>query len=330
MPAKTGLQRKMTVPNVTIVVVPREQFSKARQGLESIFAHTTPAYKLIYIDGKSPSRLRRYLEDEAAEKGFRLIREERYLTGNQARNLAVPHIQTKYTVFIDNDVVPSPGWLEPLIECAEETGAWVVGPVYCTGDLNNPVIHTLGGEQSIDGGNGTRRWRERHFYCGRLLSDVASELHRRPLDLVEFHCLLMRTEVFDRLGPFDPALLSYFDHSDFCLMVRNAGGPIYVEPRSVVTYLPPPPLALSDVPYFMLRWSNRWINASAIHFAHKNGIEVNDPVFEDHFEYQQAQRARVLRHPRHVVRRILGYRALTLLEKTIDRVLDWTVTAHLD
>jgi GT2 family glycosyltransferase len=318
----------MTLPEVTIVVAPREQFSKARQSLESILAHTKPGYDLIYIDGKSPRYLRCYLESQAAEKGFRLIREERYLTGNQARNLAVPYIRTKFAVFVDNDVVVSPGWLEPLIECAEETGSWVVGPLYCTGGSRNLVIHTLGAEHGIDEVEGNRRWRERHLLCGQSLNTVASQLRRRPIDLVEFHCLLARTVVFEQLGPFDPALLSYFDHNDFCLTVRNAGGPIYVEPRSVVTYLQPPPLAISDVPYFMLRWSGRWINASAKHFARKNGIKVTDPVFSGHHEYQQAQRARVLRYPRRAVRRLSGSRGLSLLERTIDRLLDWTVASR--
>lgn len=318
----------MTLPDVTIVVVPREQFSKARQSLESIFAHTKPAHELIYIDGKSPGYLRRYLERQAVDRGFRLIREERYLTGNQARNLALAHIKTKYAVFVDNDVIMSPGWLEPLIECAEDTGCWIVGPVYCAGDLRNPVIHTLGAEHGIDEVQGNRRWRERHLFCGQPLNAVASQLHRRPIDLLEFHCLLTRTDVLAQLGPFDPALLSYFDHNDFCLTVRNAGGSIYSEPRSVVTYLPPPPLAVSDVPYFMLRWSGRWINASVAHFARKNRIKPNDPVFSEHYEYQQAQRARVLRHPRRTVRRMLGNRGLSAMERTIDHLLDWTVSAR--
>jgi hypothetical protein len=133
----------------------------------------------------------------------------------------------------------------------------------------------------------------------------------------------------ERLGPFDPALLSYFDHNDFCMAVRKAGGPIHVEPRSVVTYLPPPPLAISDVPFFMLRWSGRWIDASAAHFARKHGLSLKDPIFAGHYEYQQAQRARVLRHPRRAVRRILGSRGLALMERTIDQLLDWTITPYL-
>jgi GT2 family glycosyltransferase len=322
------MKKTMNHLTITIVIVPREQFSKTQASLESIFEHTRLPFTLIYVDGNAPPPVRRYLERQVAEKGFRLIREDRYLSANVARNLAVPHLKTKYTVFMDNDVIVSPNWLEPLVDCANETDCWVVGPFYCVGDLGDPVIHTMGADHGIDEVHGKRHWRERHFYCGQKLNAVRGELHRRPIDLVEFHCLLMRTEVFERLGAFDEALLSYFDHNDLCLQVRNSGGAIYVEPRSLVTYIAPPPFAISDVPYFLLRWSNRWIDASVAHFTRKHGIDATDPVFAAHYDYQQAQRARLLRHPRGMVRRMLGNRGVLLMESAIDRILGWTVTAR--
>jgi glycosyltransferase involved in cell wall biosynthesis len=321
----------MPFPEVTIVVIPREQFSKAESSLESIFAHTRPPYSLIYIDGKSPHYLRRYLQLQAQARDFQLIRVERLLPANEARNLAIPYLKSKYTVFIDNDVIVSPGWLEPLVECADETGSWVVGPIYCVGNPADPEIHTLGAEHGIDDEHGKCRWRERHLYCGQALNAVRHEIARRPIDLVEFHCLLMRTDALERVGRFDPALLSYFDHNDFCLQVQKAGGAIYAEPRSVVRYLQPPPLAATDLPYFLLRWSDHWINASVAHFASKYGLDATDPNFSGHYQYHRAQRNRVfrdsplMRNPRRVVRKLLGGQTLSRLDATIERALDRTL-----
>ena len=318
----------MALPEVSIVVVPREQFSKTQASLESIFQNTELPFMLIYVDGGSPASVRRYLERRAAEKGFTLIRVERYLSANVARNLTVPHLRTKYTVFMDNDIVVSPHWLEPLIACAAETGCSVVGPLVCVGESSDPIIHTLGAKHGIYEEGGQRHWRERHLWCGRRLNDVRGKLQRRPIDLVEFHCLMVRTEMVERMGEFDAAFLSYFDHNDFCLRVRSAGGAIYAEPLSVVTYLPPPPFAASDVPYFLLRWSNRWISASVTHFAEKYGIQATDPVFAGHYEYQQAQRARLLLHPRLAVRKLFGNHCLAIIERVIDWILEKTVTTR--
>lgn len=79
----------MTEARVTIVVVPREQFSKAQASLESIYAATPEPFELVYVDGNSPPPVRRYLEQQAGARGFRLLQTERYLTSNEARNLGV-------------------------------------------------------------------------------------------------------------------------------------------------------------------------------------------------------------------------------------------------
>src|SRR5579871_3772199 len=109
----------------TIVVVPREQFSKARPSLESIFAFTDESIPIVYVDGNSPAPVRSYIEARASEKKFTLLRCNRYLTSNEARNIGLQKVQTKYVAFVDNDVLLSPGWLTSLVKCAEETGASV-------------------------------------------------------------------------------------------------------------------------------------------------------------------------------------------------------------
>ena len=61
----------MADPQVTIVVVPREQFSKTQISLESVYAATPLPFELVYIDGNSPPQLRRYLAEQAKARGFR-------------------------------------------------------------------------------------------------------------------------------------------------------------------------------------------------------------------------------------------------------------------
>ena len=48
---------------------------------------------------------------------------------------------------------------------------------------------------------------------------------------------MVRTEMFRTIGPFDEAMLSVRENLDFCMTVTNAGGSIYLEPASVITYL---------------------------------------------------------------------------------------------
>ena len=293
---------------VTVAVVPRERFSETRSALERMYAVTPPPFRLVYVDGGSPRHVREYLEAQAKELGFKLIRTDHYLAPNEARNLAARAVGTKYVVFIDNDVLVTPGWLDALVTCAEETGAWVVGPLYCIGPPELETIHMASGVCHVLEENGRRVLVDRHRLVGNRLADVQGSLGREPVEMVEFHCMLVRMEALERVGPFDEALLSDREHLDFCMAVQRAGGPIYFEP-AVVTWMAPPPLAWSDLPYFLRRWSESWNRSSLEHFDRKWALDEDERRIVQ-IAWRADYRHEVLRLPVATkrLRRLLGWR----------------------
>lgn len=280
---REDLDRELSLikdPKVTIVVVPRERFSCTRESLESIYEHTKIPFKLIYVDGNSPAQVRRYLEEKAQEKTFQLIRSDYYLYPNQARNLGLAQVKTKYVVFIDNDVVVSPGWLNQLSKCAEETGATVVGPLMCQDKPLHEIVHFAGGESHVWLDNtGRRRLREKMYKQGQQVAQLRDQLQRQQTELAEFHCVLVRTEIFKQVGPLDEAILNTKEHLDFCMSVIQARGTVYFEPACVVTYVPGPPLDWTDLHYYMLRWSDAWQLASLHRLRDKWNL-VEDGYFQ--------------------------------------------------
>lgn len=245
--------------DVTLVVVPRERFSYTCQSLESIYQHTKTPFNLIYVDGNSPIKTANYLREQLQKKGFQLIRTETYLSPNEARNIGLNHVQTKYLVFMDNDVIVSEGWLNQLIQCAETTEASVVGPLMCQDEPVHKTVHFAGGESHIYVDKiGRRRLREKMYLQGRTVEQVLPKLHRCPIELAEFHCVLVRRNIFDKIGYLDENFFNTKEHLDFCMTVTQAGGAIYFEPSSLVTYVPNTGLEASDVPFYMLRWSDDW------------------------------------------------------------------------
>lgn len=294
--------------SVTIVVVPRERFSGTRRSLESIYEHTQHPFDLVYVDGGSPLEIRAYLEKASREHRFSLIRTDYILTPNEARNLGVGKVDTEYVVFIDNDVTVSPGWLTALMKCAEETGAWVVGPLYLIGPPGTDVVHMAGGGMSFDQEGGRRVFHEDHRHANQKLADVASEIRCERCDMVEFHCMLVRRDVFDRLGPLDEGLMSSREHLDLCLLVGEAGGTVYFEPAALVTYTPSRTLIPADRSYYLLRWSPEWNRRTLTRFAEK---------------WNAALDTRALRwlghHRRH------GYRWFGRLDPVLQPALTWTV-----
>lgn len=252
----------MPEARVTIVVVPRERFSCTQQSLESIYEHTKIPFELVYVDGNSPAQTKAYLQQQA-RKNFKLIRTECYLYPNQARNIGLKQVNTEYVVFIDNDVIVTPGWLSNLVDCADTTEAAVVGPLMCQYEPLHEIVHFAGGESHIFvDKKGRRRLREKMYLQGKRVADVRSQLQRTETELAEFHCVLVRRNIFDRIGVLDEAFLNTKEHLDFCMTVREAGEKVYFEPNCIVTYLPGPPLEKVDLHYYMLRWSNAWQMAS--------------------------------------------------------------------
>ena len=146
----------MQDPKVTIVVVPRERLSFAERCITSIYENTSVPFNLIYVSGGVPKQVRDYLEIESHRKGFRFLIDENYLSPNQARNLSLPHVKTKYLVFLDNDTLVTKGWLERLLRCAEETDASIVGPLYLIGEFERAIIHMAGGRLHRENTAGNR------------------------------------------------------------------------------------------------------------------------------------------------------------------------------
>ncbi|WP_448601572.1 glycosyltransferase family 2 protein [Thermoleptolyngbya sp.] len=272
-------------PEVTIVVVPRERFQFAQESLESLYAATDFPFQLIYVDNGSPAELRNYLTAQAREKAFRIVRSDRYLSPNAARNLGLQHVNSRYVVFVDNDVIFAPGWLAALVSCAEETGATVVGSLVCQYRPVHQTIHCAGGEymaaddlerflrsSSPAGEPGGWKLYEKTYYQNRSVKDVQALLYRQPTGFVEFHAMLVQMDFFRQYGPLDEGFCCTKEYLDFALRVMRAGGSIYLEPASVVTFLTHPPaprLRWVDLPYFSLRWSDAWEKYSLQHFQKK-------------------------------------------------------------
>ena len=253
------MKAEIELPPVTIVVTPRERFSYAKASLDSLYENTLVPFELVYIDGNSPSPERQYIAQQAIEKDFKLIRSEHYLWPQRARNMGLAEVNTPYVVFVDNDVVVQPGWLKALMTCAEEQNATVVGPLMCHEEPVHEVVHFAGGESHIVVDVKDRRHlREKMYLQDKRVDAVRDRLKQCETELCEFHCMLVRTDVFEKIGLFDESILNTKEHLDFCMNVMAIGRTVYFEPDSVVTYVPGPPLAWRDLHFYMLRWSNEW------------------------------------------------------------------------
>lgn len=282
--------QSMSTPRATVIITQRERFGMTQESLESLFTHTDKdTFELIYVDGNSPQSVADYLKEQSQTHGFRLERREHFLTPNQARNIGAAASSTDYVVFVDNDVLYTDGWLKTLIDCADETGADIVAPLICQGLPAHTEVHHAGGNYTDNedlnaffqqtGEQDERSFIEDMVAHGQAVSSVEDNLKRQETGFCEFHCVLARRNVFDRIGPLDENMLSTKEHIDFSMSVRQTGGKVWFEPASVVTYVFPcraKPLTPSDWPYFALRWSDSWGARTLQYFYQKWRLALPD------------------------------------------------------
>jgi GT2 family glycosyltransferase len=269
----------------TVAVVPRERFSHTEKTIRSVLQNTQIDYDLIFVDGKTPSKISDGVQRDLEEAHATIIRSDSYMSPNEARNLAAKAAKTDYVVFLYNDTLVGPRWLEELIACADETGATQVGPLQFIGDFTRQTIHVFGGFLHEKNENGRKVLYDEQKLFEAKLKTVREPLRRLPCDYIEFHCMLLRRDFLERIGGLDEQMRSVHEHVDLALELRQKNQSVYVEPKALVTYIPPQDLSWFDLPYFEIRWCEEWAIPSVEHFRLKWGYDrmgyVGEQVTED-------------------------------------------------
>jgi cellulose synthase/poly-beta-1,6-N-acetylglucosamine synthase-like glycosyltransferase len=278
-----------TPPLASIVVTPRERWSLAKRSLEDIIANTTAPHELIYVDGGMPAKVRDEIKALCDAHGHAFVSPGGFLSPNQARNIGVTHARGKYVVFIDNDVFVAPNWLEALVGEAEASGADVVGPMTCQGEPLHKTIHHAGGTFAADPDaffatpHGNRRISDEMFLQTTAVDDPAAPREAFDTQVCEFHCVLVRRDVFSRFGPLDEGMMATKEQLDLCMTIIKGGGRVRIAPASIATYVFPTrnsPLLPTDRAYFILRWSPQWQKASMDRMREKWGLG-EDPYYQE-------------------------------------------------
>ena len=267
-------------PRATLVMTVRERHRLTLVAIESILANTAVPFRFVFAHGELPEDL-----DDAIAKLVREGRiESRRFDGQpwpqQLREALIQEVDTEYAVFIDNDVLVSAGWLERLIQCADETGAGAVGPLYLWGDgVSPPKVHMAGGilkEYRAAGGNVMM---EEHRHIDGDPARVAKLLGRGRCDFLEFHCMLVRTVLAREARAFDGEIACVHEHIDVALALRGKGGLTYFEPAAQVTYLAFAPHVLQDLGLLRARWNAAATEASIAAFCRKWDVIPDERSF---------------------------------------------------
>jgi len=290
--------------DTTVVVVHRESFGCTRRTLEHVLPRLDGNPRVICVDGGSPPHVRRALESTAASRGYLLLRSERFLTPNEARNQALPFVDTEFVLFTDFETELPSDVVTVLERTARSSGASIVGPMYLERRGQDIRVHMAGGRNQVVDDGARRTLDEAHLHAGDVLSRLPA-LDAGPTEQVEFHCMLVRRAVFDD-SLLDEGLWSLREHLDLCLQVRDRGGAVWFEPEASATYTYPERMSLSDRAYWLLRWSDEWNERSLDEFGRTWRLATDDPSATVELDWIRAHRWLAYRPLLSVVSRAFG------------------------
>lgn len=262
-------------PDVSIIVVLFNQAPLTFGCLSSVAREVYTPYELIVVDNGSTDATSRVLD---RLEGADVIRNPTNLFFSPAVKQGAERARAKYILLLNNDAILQEGAVEyalKTLESAEDIGA-VGGRIL----LSEKVLQEAG---NIAWRNGSCRG------YGRGENPEKPEfMFQRDVDYCSGAFLLLRHDLFRKLDYFDESFLpAYYEETDLCMRLREAGYRIVYDPRVQVLHREFG--SLSSKKAIALQQKNRDI------FFHKHKQQLETKHLPPHPDHVLLARARLPR-----------------------------------
>lgn len=216
---------------VSIVVLTHNQLEYTRQCVEAL-EETTRNYQLVVVDNGStddtPAYLRGLMDSRS---NVEVLLNERNVGFAAGCNQGVAASRFETICLLNNDTVPTPGWLEAMKKVlGRDVGA--VGSKLVLPDRTLQHAGIAFQQRSVP----TPHFWPYHRFLGEPEdAPAANVLEQVPA--VTAACLLTTKDVWRRVGGMDEGyVVANFEDVDFNLAVRDAGYKVLYQPESCLTH----------------------------------------------------------------------------------------------
>jgi GT2 family glycosyltransferase/glycosyltransferase involved in cell wall biosynthesis len=245
--------------SISVVVVGRNNFELTSKSIESVLTHTEKDVEIILVDNSSDSYVLENLINKFRDTRVSIlsIGANRYF--GEGGNIGAESATGEILVFLNNNVVVTENWLEPLVhELQAKPNVGAVGPkfLYPDGSIREAGAYLDGDARSVQRGKGQAS------RAGRFSEKC-------EVQYLSKDCFAIRKKDFLKVGGFsfvyEPG---GYEDSDLCFSLRAAGLSVFYQPSSTVidigtqaTSAPGnTPLVEGVVEMNRVKFLNRWGN----------------------------------------------------------------------
>ncbi|MEO2033872.1 MAG: glycosyltransferase family 2 protein [Planctomycetaceae bacterium] len=202
----------MSVPRITVFVVGYNSEKWLERCLSTLQTASASTLQLCFVDNHNNPTLD---SRNVSKFDVEIVKTPRPMGFADANNFGIgqTRFESDLTVFLNQDTISSDGWIDACADCfASDSSLGILSPGLRTYDMDD--------------------WEPNLLTCladsGKSTVSEASEAGVVAVRQVTAAAMIVRTEILDQLGPFDPIFGSYYEDYDLCRRIRNAGHTIGV------------------------------------------------------------------------------------------------------
>ncbi len=212
----------------SIIIPVMNNLEYTKQCLEALSLNTAyEPYEVIIIDNASTDGTGEFLK--CLEGNVKIITNGENLGFARSCNQGAMAAEGEFLVFLNNDTVPEPGWLDSMVSVAD----------------GNPDVAVVGSkllypDDRVQHAGVVFGCRESGLSISHIYKGIEREHpavnYLREFNAVTAACMLVKRNVFLALDMFDEGFLNGYEDVDFCLRVREKGLKIMYNPESTLLH----------------------------------------------------------------------------------------------
>ncbi|HUC85341.1 MAG TPA: glycosyltransferase, partial [Candidatus Acidoferrales bacterium] len=218
--------------SVVIPVFNKAEFTRKCLAKLAAVASSIP-HEIIVVDNGSTDETESFCRGWAERHAqFRYCRLPQNFGFGRACNHGAKQARGEWVVFLNNDTEPQPGWLEAAVaRLRSDPAIGIVGAKLLYPDR---TVQHCGIEFFFNTNLAQAVWPS-HRYMGAAGDDPRANA-AGEVSAVTGACLFVSVSLFESVNGFSLEYPMYFEDTDLCFKVRQAGRTIFYEPKCVVIH----------------------------------------------------------------------------------------------